>query len=64
MPKGINEGHSVRIFIRLTPELRDQAREGARRAGVELSEWIRDIITKAAPVRSRAKVRRRKLARR
>jgi hypothetical protein len=68
MPKGINEGHSVRIFIRLTPELRDHAREASRQLGVEFSEWVRAAIHNAAqrtctPPKTQQK-RRRKLARR
>ena len=63
MPRGISEGHSVRIFVRMTPELRDEAREAARLTGVEMSEWIRGVVERAA-TRVKSTKKRRKLARR
>lgn len=66
MARGINEGNSVRLFVRLQPEQRDAARQAAKLAGVEFSEWIRTVVERAAArvIEAHAKKPRRKLARR
>jgi uncharacterized protein (DUF1778 family) len=63
MARGVNEGNSVRIFLRLPPELRTEARKAAKLAGVEFSEWVRSAISRAATRTIAAHKARRKIAR-
>lgn len=62
--RGLNEGNSVRLFVRLPPELREAAQRAAKLEGVEFSEWVRRIIERAASRVVAAQTgKRRKLAR-
>jgi uncharacterized protein (DUF1778 family) len=64
MSRGVNEGHSVRMFVRLQPEQRDEARKAAKIAGIEFSEWVRRTINRAATRTIAAHKAKRKLVRR
>lgn len=47
-PKSGNENLSERIMLRLTPSERAAYDQAAESSGLDLSEWIRDILNGAA----------------
>lgn len=48
-PPDENEPRSVNVLVRVLPEERERWHRAAKRAGVTLSAWIRDLANQAAP---------------